>query len=464
MKTKLCFLILSLFGFFLLNVKTVQACDCGGGANPCAAFRGKTSIFIGTVKEVTDSNEKYGKVINGKVRKIRISVDEVFKGSFPPEVITSDDGYGCNNFPFALGGIYLIYTSGVLANTENIVPVGLCSGTKLLSAATNDLKFLRPLKEGKSFSTVYGRVIQFVNQKDAPDQPLQNVKVVLHKDFAIENEQYIKPKKNDREFEIFTNENGEYSFESLNAGVYRINVVVAPDLWIWTIGQKQDFTLEEKPFCENRSFSAYPDGRISGNLTRSDRTPAFNVKISAVPINKNAKLTYLTAASDKSGNFTIRGVPEGQYKLVISLQDIQLDNIQPFALDYPHSQYFFLNNFDAAQAKLVNVAHAEKVQSINLQLPPFPRKQTVSGSVVSTDGTPVENAQIVYKIRTMSNNYPRYAQVKNDGVFAFQIYDEFEYEVFAAIYQEQKNIASERFIINKDNAQKQLKIVLATEK
>ena len=215
----------SLLIFIISAPDVVSACSCVGGANPCGAFGSKTgAIFTGTVTEVTSSTEKYGKPVNGKVRKIAVRVDEIFKGELPVEIVTYDDGFSCDNYPFVIGKSYLIYSNGILENSENIVRVGLCSGTVPIEKADGHLRFLRPLKAGKTFSLIFGQVQRFTHGDQQPNEPLNGVKVVLEKKFAIENGQYRKPKGKDRERLAVTDGFGNYDFKDIPLGRYKMRV------------------------------------------------------------------------------------------------------------------------------------------------------------------------------------------------------------------------------------------------
>lgn len=461
MKLKILFTLLVLFGFLsLFGVNQAKACSCGGGANPCGAFRAeKGVIFTGTVTEVTDSNEKYGQTIQGKARKIRIRVDEIFKGLLPSEIVTSDDGFQCDNYPFKLGGSYLIYADGVLENTENIVKVGLCSGTKPLENAQEDLRFLRPLKEGKTFSLIYGKVEKFVNHKDLPNQPLQNTKIILIKEYSIENGEYKKPKKKDRESVTYTDENGEYDFKDVQPGRYNIKTDLPINLWM---PEQREFGAGGKPFCENHSFYAFTDGRISGNVVSSAGIPVGFVELRLSSVSKDAKFYQNIARTDKDGNYTFYGLSEGNYKVHIYLPYYRLDNSKPspFESGYPYSTYYFGNVFEDREAQIVNLGNIEKLQNINLKMPPFPVKQTVSGTVVWEDGTIPENAVISYRIKKFGGTYQRYAIAKKDGTFSFQIYEEFEYEFIASNNSNEVRGYSEWLSFSKDELKNPIRLVL----
>lgn len=165
----------------------------------------------------------------------------------------------------------LIYSNGVEENTDNIVKVGLCSGTAPIENAHESIDFLRRLKRGESFSILYGKVQQTVNRQKNPYEPLAKTKVVLTKIYAIENGQYKEPKKKDRKIETYTDENGEYKFESLPVGLYKLSAVLPGNLWM---PEYREFSAGGTPFCANHSLNAFINGSIGGNVINADGTPA----------------------------------------------------------------------------------------------------------------------------------------------------------------------------------------------
>lgn len=465
MKRRLTFSIIFLIVFLLFGFENAKACDCAGGANPCGFFRGTNGgAFVGTVTSVTGSNEKYGQPIKGTARKITIRVDEVFKGSLPGEIITSDDGFGCDNYPFSLNRTYLIYSNGVVENTGNIVKVGLCSGTSPIENAQESIDFLRRLKQGENISILYGRVQKAVNDEKNLYQPLAKTKVVLTKEFAAANGQYKKPKKKDRTTETLTDQNGEYRFENLADGQYKLSVVLPDNLWM---PETRSFGAGRKQFCENRSLNAYTDGRISGNVVTSDGMPIGFLKLGISPANANTRFYYGEAQTDKDGNYTFYGLSEGAYKIHIYLPYYRLDvsKPSPFESDYPFKTYYFPNVFEDRQAQIINVGFAQKLQNVNIKMPPFPAGQTINGIVVSEDGTPVDKAEINYKIKNIGDNFGRYIYSKGDGTFSIPIFEEFEYEV--VVYKRDKNdklFLSKAVTIGKNDVKNQLKLILKPDK
>ena len=137
----------------------------------------------------------------------------------------------------------------------------------------------------------------------------------------------------------------------------------------------------------------------------------------------------------------------------------------PFESDYPFKTYYFPNVFEDRQAQIINVGFAEKLQNVNIKMPPFPAGQTINGIVVSEDGTPVDKAEINYKIKNIGDNFGGYIYSKGDGTFSIPIFEEFEYEV--VVYKRDKNdklFLSKSMTISKNDLKNRLRLVLKPDK
>lgn len=423
-------LLTVLLAILLSAAEVVRACSCAGGANPCGFFRRDKGVaFIGTVTSVVDSNEKYGRPVKGRVRKITIKVDEIFKGTLPDEVVTSDDGFQCDNYPFSLGGKYLIYAGGILENTENILPVQLCGGTAPVESAGESIKFLRQLKSGVMPSILYGKVQRVVNGSGDPHQPLASTKVVLTKTSSREGDQYKKPAKRERRLVTLTDEKGEYKFENLGTGLYKISVDLPGDLWMQ---EYREFAAGGSPYCDAHYLYAYTNGSISGNVTNADGTPA-RMTLMLQPVDGRVRFFYNQTHTDENGNFTFPGLNEGQYRIYTSLTTYSLDGARTylFSSDYPFREFYFPNAVKASGARIVSLGHAQKIYGLDLKMPPPPIKRNISGLLVWPDGRPVDKGTVSYRVKDKPAGTLRHALVKGDGSFSFQIYEGFDYEVFA---------------------------------
>ena len=425
MKTK--FFWLTIFsGVILFGFGNALGCSCGYNGTPCGFYRAPGGVaFTGTVTDVIEADEKYGKKIGGKIRKITIRVDETFKGGLPGEVVTSDDGFGCDNYPFKLGESYLIFSKGVLENTQNILPVGLCSGTKLIEKATEDIGFLRQLKKGVMPNVLYGKLRRFVNDEKNPFVPLGKTKVILTKLYSIGNNQRVEPKKGEERIETTTDENGDFRFEKVSPAVYRLSADLPDDLWMPEV---RELSAGSAPSCDYYPLSAYTNGSISGNVVNADGTPA-RISVHVRPIDKTDYYFQQYLWADENGNFTVPGLGEGRYRLYVSLAGYQLkDNSYPFR-NFPFGNWFYPNNFEDNDAETIAVGYAQKITNINIKLPPFPTRKTVRGNAVWEDGKPAGSAIIVYKIKRSSvDYYQQSTAVKEDGSFELELFDNLEYE------------------------------------
>ena len=458
-------LVVSLF-LLLYGAESVEACSCKSNLNPCAAFRSEGGvIFTGTVSEVFYSSEKYGKPIGGKVRAISIRVDEIFKGELPAQVLTSDDGFSCDNFPFAIGKSYLIYAGGVEENS-NIVKVGLCSGTRLLEKADEHLRFLRPLKDGRTFSTIFGTVWKFINTADLPNEPLGKTKVVLVKEFAIENGQYKKPKKKDRERSSITDEQGNYNFYDIPAGRYKMRAELPTGLWVQ---ESREFgSGGVSPLCENHSFLAMPDGQVSGKVLSAEQMPVAHLKLTLQPLRKTSKFYQYLAQTDALGNYVFYGVPEGDYKLSIRLAEYKPNSRVPevFTLNFPYTTWYFPGTIDEKSATVVSVKPTEKVSNIDIVMRQFPVTRKVMGVVTQEVAPQLANIHVMYKIKGLHWDYWRYVPVKADGSFSFDIFEEFDYLIQATAYDSKssRSFLTDEVTLTESNRSEPLSLTLKPQR
>lgn len=376
MKQRLIISISLLSTLFLFGVQIINACSCGGEANPCSSFEAKGGvIFTGTVINVVDSNEKYGKPIEGNARKITIRVDEVFKGSIPSIIETSDDGVRCDNYPFKLNESYLVYANGILEKTSNIIPIGLCSGTGNIDVKEEDLKFLRMMKNGKMPSILYGRLQKAESANKFT--PLPNIRVFLTQEVVIKDGKYIKPEIEGREFDVLTDINGEYQFENLESGKYMIQAEVGKNLWIPNI---REVYFSNAPFCQNRSLIVFDNGTISGSIQNNDTTPAKNVELSIQPVDPNTRIWNPQTRTDDKGNFVFQGLSVGKYIISTYLQNYSLDGARTYPFErFPFSHYFYSNTLQQKEAEILNLEENGKLTEVNFLMPSLPIKVVVNG-------------------------------------------------------------------------------------
>lgn len=119
--------------FFFLPVAS-YACSCQAPAPVEESFRDAAAVFRGTVIAATEDSQK------GMIYRVRL--DEIFKGVEGETVVVigGHAGGGCGVFA-RVGDEYLWY----LNRSGQELQASICSRTKIIAQATDDLTALRKL-------------------------------------------------------------------------------------------------------------------------------------------------------------------------------------------------------------------------------------------------------------------------------------------------------------------------------
>ena len=131
-------LFLIVIGFVVMNSASALACSCAQPLSPLESLKQATAVFSGRVTNITETSEP-----SFLRKRITIAIDKKWKG-IPwineVKVSTAGNGAACG-VHFVQGESYLIYS---FLNGEGILTTNLCSRTKPLSQAQEDLKDLGP--------------------------------------------------------------------------------------------------------------------------------------------------------------------------------------------------------------------------------------------------------------------------------------------------------------------------------
>ena len=122
----------------------VQACSCGPAQSPCESALSARLVFTAEVIAITPYGPESvvgGRKFSAELR-VRLKVSERFRGDLDDEieVFTARTGAACG-FSFDKGKSYLVY--GYWDTVALRWKTNSCSRTRPLSAAKEDLKYLR---------------------------------------------------------------------------------------------------------------------------------------------------------------------------------------------------------------------------------------------------------------------------------------------------------------------------------
>ena len=118
---------------FIISLSYVNACSCIPPGPPEESLEGATAVFAG---KVVDIDKPFVKTSFMDMMKVEFEVSKVWKGPAYTTIFvqTATPGASCG-YPFEKGKEYLVYAYG----TENTLSANLCSRTRLLSRAQEDL-------------------------------------------------------------------------------------------------------------------------------------------------------------------------------------------------------------------------------------------------------------------------------------------------------------------------------------
>jgi hypothetical protein len=277
-----------LLAVFIISPTTATACSCANEPPPCEAFTEATAIFVGKVIGAAQQNEVVNK--NGSktiydVGSIRFAVQEAFVGIKGTEAtIQSGTGGGDCGYWFRRGETYLIYAYGELDNLST----NICTRTRLITVAEEDLIFLRSLPSRGVGGTLYGLVKQYAGDLEhGPSNlvgPMAGIKVI------IESE-------NNR-FEVITDNEGKYRLPGLPPGSYDVRIELhqnlaarseydAVDRFGSYSGHKKIKVYDRG--CTQNNFTVQSDGRVGGSITDAAGKPVKDVKVDLVLVDSPDK-------------------------------------------------------------------------------------------------------------------------------------------------------------------------------
>lgn len=391
---------------FLFNI-AANACSCFSGGPPCQSFGNTSAVFSGKVESITDVPREYSPVAGRKFtvidKKVTFSIIESFRGVSEKtiEVTTSSQSSACG-YPFEVGQEYVVYA---YQNKETgKLGTGICTRTRLLAKAEEDLQYFREIAKGPKDISVYGQVFRvFTRKNDEPyrkPEPLANITV------SLSNGE-----------KVTTDEKGNYRFDKLLPQEYTVTPTVPPNLWG---GDKPEYKIKLHPNgCAVVGFAFAANTSLSGRVLDENANPAAEISVQLVPTDqvnvfqKDLQMSF----TDKDGRFIFHTIPVGDYYL-----GVRLFRIADILFPYPRT--FYPNTLNLNEAKIISIKEGDVLKDFEIKLGQKLKQRTVSGIAVYPDGTPAANAMISAQETEYTPAAMGYAfQARPDGTFSLTIID-----------------------------------------
>lgn len=370
-------LILS-FGSF----EHVLACSCIAERPVCEAFGGADAVFVGKVigsKQQRKTNYD-GVDETWDVGEIYFEIEEAFSGVKKGDRVTIHSGTGGGDcgYWFKRGKTYLIYGFG---DDKKGFSTNICSRTREISGAGEDLEFLHNLPPKNSGAKIYGRVAELV--KNPEEKGWKQLNPLLGISLTVTNTE--KPKIN---YKIETDSQGYYEITGVPAGKYKV-VPKIPKKTIISEYSTQEFKVKDRG-CAEQSFQIENDSLIKGKVVDSDGKPIEGIEVELIPENQKERLGGISDDStytSEDGGFEFETVPIGNYILAINY------NNAPDA-DAPFPTTFYPYALKRSEAVPFQIGRGQKINNIVFRLPPRLIEKKVYGSVFWEDGNPAAEIDI----------------------------------------------------------------------
>lgn len=383
---------------FLLGMLTakVWACSCfvsPTGTPPCQSAWTHSAVFTGSVQEITDPGWPWVPIPSASPqtatppppstsfprRKVRFKITEVLTGLDPSQkeiVIATGLGGGDCGYGFQRGVEYIVYAYN---QREEGLSTGICSPTRPIEQAAEDLKYFRQLGNTAPVSEV--RVTAF--DPNALWLRLPNVRSQVE---GMPRVQVTIDGPGGRQ-SATTDASGRHVFGGLPPGEYR----VAASLEGYVPVTELPPVRVQAKGCAEVPLPMRLDRRVRGIVRTSDGQPAPRVTVEGVPVRPRHENDMPdavdSATTDANGRYELSHLTTGDYYLGVSLSGSP-------KLDSPYTRWFYPGTERPAEAGVVHVSDRPGTQSFDLVLPPRQRDRLIQGAVFWPDGRVAEGVRI----------------------------------------------------------------------
>jgi hypothetical protein len=336
----------------------------------CSVYSTTEDLFVGQVIEIANREKPEAEpthLFNFSPLLVRFRVQERFRGATDSvvEVSTGRGGGDCG-YPFKVGDIYLVYAS---RNKDNgILYTGICSRTRPLEKAGEDMDFLRSLPNQPPGATIFGTVtLQEESSKGWQRTPMAGVGV------SISGPTTAK---------AITDPNGGYKFHSLSPGDYDVSFALAESY----TGHPSKVSVADKACAQ---VDEYPRqaGEISGRVLDADGKPVANVVVDLRYDSKHRESWERPQLdfkqTDQDGHYKFQELSPGTYVAGVNIA-FGPENKTPFP------PTFYPGIRDDSQP--IHLGFGQRFTKADIQLPPRLVEREVPVVATWPDGRRVEGA------------------------------------------------------------------------
>jgi len=373
------------------------ACSCGvspTGTPPCQSAWTHSAVFTGSVQEITEPGwpsapitstspraapSQYTRRTGDRQRKVRFKIKEAFTGLDPSQkeiVIATGSGGGDCGYEFQRGVEYVVYAYN---DREVGLSTGICSPTRPIDQAAEDLKYFRQLAKATPVSEI--RVTAFDRS-----EPWRRIEGGQSQVDGMLGVQVTIDGPGGRQLAT-TDASGRYAFRELPPGEYR---VAASYEGYAPLTELPPVRVHRKG-CAEVPLPMTLDRRVSGVVRTSDGQPAPGVTVECVsvrPRHENDLPNAVDSArTDANGRYELSRLTTGEFYLGVSLS-------RSPKLDNPYTRWFYPGTVHPGEAAIIHVSDRPDRQTFDFALPPRQHDRSMQGTVFWPDGRVADGVHI----------------------------------------------------------------------
>lgn len=395
--------------FFAALATRASACSCRDPGPPCQAYWDSSVVFSGTALGVSRVEiDRDGQKI--AQRLFRFRVDEAFRGVEGKEVdvLTGAWGGDCG-YDFEPGTKYLVY--GGRAEGKPWVSTSICTRTRPLAEAGEDLGFIRGIPGAPAGGEIYGSARRYsVNLETGGSEEAG----------AITGAK-VTATSAGRSVEEMTGTDGGYHFRGLAPGEYKVRVALPPNL---SPQEEQTVEVHDRG-CARIDYRAVVDGRIVGRALDSRGQSPGIITLDLLPLAEGKQLRALWAITEPDGRFEFKDLPPGRYVLGVNVGGAP-------DKDLPYKTTFYPSAAEQSAAEVFALGEGQHVKGVEFRLPPPLAERAITGVVVWPDGRPVTRGEVSLTEVTSGRPAGMDAKVDRLGRFSAQAFEGVKYKLRAS--------------------------------
>ncbi|HXW06711.1 MAG TPA: hypothetical protein VD833_15855 [Vicinamibacterales bacterium] len=284
-----------------------RACSCPRSGPPCQATWSADVVFLGTVRSIEEVPHE---TLGSRYTELLVSFD-VDRGIVNAttgrlDVVTGRGGGSCG-YAFKAGRRYLVYA---WKGPGGGLSTGICSRTRPVEDAEEDLRYLASIAAESSGARVYGRVTE--SRREAYEREEIDFGPVEGLIVNVTGAAFSRDAVTDR--------NGRYEITGIPTGNVTVLVLAPPEYDPQYL--KREIKLKDPRACSLNDFQLRQTATVTGLVLDAAGRPAVGVSIDAVAAELAAHRPpayHYPARTDRHGRFEFDTLPPGSYVFGVHL-------------------------------------------------------------------------------------------------------------------------------------------------